>query len=150
MTIPIPIRPGLSGWVLVVARLDRRERHRTPCLLVSRRSSPGGMETIPLAVNQKGRIREFIELPDDLTALAWQVWGDAEAVPVLTVRSMNPLSRMACMTWRVCLAYIQVPLLPRRRAGLCGAVMVTDLSKAYRLAPRLLHLTDWEWAECRA
>lgn len=130
-----------------MARLDRRERYHTPCLLVSRRSSPGGTDTISLAVDRKGIIRELIELPDDLAALSWQVWGDAEAAPVLTVRSLNPLSRMACMAWRVCLAYLHVPLLPRRRAGLRGAIMITDLSKAYRLATRLLHPADWEWAE---
>lgn len=141
------MRPDLSGWVLVVARLDRRDRYHTPCLLVSRRSSPGGTDTISLAVNRKGIIRELIELPNDLTALAWQVWSEAETVPVLRVRPLNPLSRMACMAWRIYLAYRHVPLLPRRRAGLHGAIMLTDLSKAYRLATRLLHPADWEWAE---
>jgi len=130
------LQNDLSGWVLVEAQLGRHCQYFFPSLLIKRQSNPDRPEKIALPVIGDGWIIELVELPDDVSELAWQLPDyERPRKPGFSLRRVNLLERNVRMVMRILWTYGDLSGEGRREFGwslLRNAVV--DLPLAYRLA----------------
>ena len=130
------LEADLSGWVFIRGRLGRHCQYLFPRISIRRRSNPEWREYITLPIVGDGLISELIELPDDVSEVAFEPpecepWRE----PGVSLRRVGWLKRSLSMVHRVLRTYVDLSKEGRRDVGsslLRNAVF--DLPNAYRLA----------------